>query len=319
MKRGLIVIVSVVVLAGAAAALAQALLAEQPVFATTRNERNPAADHNGTTEVWALTRSRSGQPGKYDAFVKEGAGPLVKLNAAGQGWTGGIDYPFVVYQQIASNRSNLFFYDIGTKLRTPATDANSRRWEWHPTFQGAPDDYEMLFNRDANSNPTQRVVYLRHRDSPFIHDQRILATITRATHFLQSDQIAGDWATYTRCVPNCNVRLYRISTHARTAMPKPVTTRPRQQYAGAVTSTGAVYLIRSGPNCGERVRIVRYDPARSDPQFGTIVAALPRGIDVAISHARENTDGSVDVFYDRVNCSTGRFNINKITDPPPGP
>jgi hypothetical protein len=317
MKRGLIVIVSLAVLAGAAAALAQALLAEQPVFTTTRNERNPAADQNGATEVWALARSREGQPGKFDAFVKEGAGPLVKLNAAGQGWTGGIDYPFVVYQQIANNRSNLFFYDISTSTRTPATDANTTRWEWHPTFQGTPDDYEMLFNRDANSNPTQRVMFLDH--SPVVHVERVLATITRASHYLQADQLAGEWATYTRCVPNCNVRRYRVSTSTTITLPKPVTSRPRQQYAGAVTSTGAVYLIRSGPNCGERVRIVRYDPARSDPQFGTIVAALPRGIDVAISHAEENGDGSVDVFYDRVNCSTGRFNINKVTDPPPGP
>jgi hypothetical protein len=289
------------------------------VFASPRNERNPAADHNGTTEVWALTRSRSGNPNKYDAYVKEDAGPFVKLNATGQGWTGGIDYPFVAYQQISGGQSDLYFYNISTTGRTPAYDANSPRWEWHPTFQGTQNDYEMLFNRDALNSPTQRVIYLRHRDSPPIHDPRILATVTRATQFLQSDQIKGEWVTYTRCAPNCNVRLYNIATQVTTTMPKPVTTTPRQQYAGAVTSTGAVYLVRSGPKCGQQVRIVRYDPARSDPQLGTIRALLPQGYDIAISHARENPNGSVDVFYDRVNCSTGKFNIIKVTDPPPGP
>jgi hypothetical protein len=318
MKRGLIVIVSIVVLVGAAVALAQTFLTEQPVFVTARNERNPAADHNPTTEVWALTQSRAGNPNKYDAFVKEGSDPLVKLNATGQGWTGGIDYPFVAYQQISGGQSDLYFFNISTSERTPAYDVNSPQWEWHPTFQGAPNDYEMLFNRDALNSPTQRVIYLHHAD-PSVHDGRILSTITKATHFLQSDQINGNWVTYTRCAPNCNVRLYDIGAQTTTTMPKPVTTSPRQQYAGAVTSTGAVYLVRSGPKCGQQVRIVRYDPAVPDPQLGTIVAVIAQGYDIAISHARENPGGSVDVFYDRVNCSTGKFNIIKVTDPPPGP
>jgi hypothetical protein len=155
-------------------------------------------------------------------------------------------------------------------------------------------------------------MYLRHRDSPLLHDERTLSTITRATQFLQSDQINGNWVTYTRCAPNCNVRLYDIGAQTTTTLAKPVTTAPRQQYAGAVTSTGAVYLIRSGPKCGQQVRIVRYDAG--DPQLGTIVAVIAKGYDVAISHARENPDASVDVFYDRVNCSTGKFNIIKVTD-----
>jgi hypothetical protein len=317
MKRGLVIAVLLVALAASGIALA---VPEQSVFASGRNERSPAAGYNGTTEVWALTRSRSGFPNRYDAYVKEGANAMVKLNARGQGWTGGISYPFVVYQQISSGQSDLFFYDIQGLSRTPATDANSSRWEWHPTFRGTPDAYAMLFNRDALSNPTQRVIYLEHRDDPPIHDERVLATVTKATHYLQADQIAGDgWMTYTRCVPNCNVRRYQVATSTTESMPKPTTTRPRQQYAGAVTGTGAVYLVRSGPKCGERVRIVRYDDARSDPEFGTVVAALPRGFDVAIAHARENADNSVDVFYDRVNCSTGRFDIYKVSDPPPGP
>src|SRR5919109_1631297 len=170
MKRGLIVIVSVAVLVGAAVALAQTFLSEQAVFATPRQERNPAADFNGTTEVWALTQSRTANPNKYDAYVKEGTGAFVKLNATGQGWTGGIDYPFVAYQQISGGQSDLFFYDISSPSRVPAYDANSPQWEWHPTFQGTPADYEMLFNRDALNTPTQRVIYLRHRDSPLIHD-----------------------------------------------------------------------------------------------------------------------------------------------------
>jgi hypothetical protein len=313
MRRGLIVLVSIATLAAAGVALAQALLAEQPVLTSTRNERNPAADVDGVgAEVLAFTRSRSGYPNRYDAYAREPGQAAVKLNAAGQGWTGGIDYPMVVYQRVAAGQSDIFLYDLSDDSR-PATPAgvNTSRWEWHPTMSG---DW-LLYGRDDTSTPTQRVVIHNH----VTHEERLLSSITRATHYLQPDQVNGDWVTYTRCVPNCNLWRYQISTTGKTVLPKPVTTRPRQQYAGAVTATGAVYLVRSGPRCGERVRIVRYDPARPDPQFGTIVAALPRGIDVAIAHAQANADGSVDVFYDRVNCNTGRFDIYKVTDPAPGP
>jgi hypothetical protein len=317
MKRGLVVLV---LLAGLVAVpLAYALLAEQPVLNTRRNERNPAADVDGSSnEVLAFTRSRSGYPNRYDAWAQVEGTAAVKLNAAGQGWTGGIDYPIVAYQQIASGQSNVHLYDFSDQSRT-ATEANTSRWEWHPSVQGDEADYELLFGRDDTNTPTQRVMYLHHSDAPFVHDERLVSSVSKASHYLQPDQLNGDFATYTRCTPVCNVVRYQISTTAKIVLAKPVTSRPRQQYAGAVTSTGALYLVRSGPNCGEKVKIVRYDTARSDPALGTVVAALPSGFDVAFAFARENLDGSVDVFYDRVRCSTGRFDIYKVTDPAPGP
>jgi hypothetical protein len=151
------------------------------------------------------------------------------------------------------------------------------------------------------------------------HEERLLSSITRATHYLQADQVNGDWAAYTRCTPVCNVVRYRISTDTRRRLPKPTTSPPRHQYAGSVTSAGVVYLVRSGPTCGNRVRIVRYDASRGDPATGRVVASLPAGRDVGFSHVRENADGSVDVFYDRVACSSGRWDIYKVTDPPPTP
>jgi hypothetical protein len=311
MKRGLLVLA---ILAGLVAVpLAYALLAEQPVFNTRKNERNPAADFDGVGgEVWAFTRSRTGSPNRYDAYAKEGANPPFKLNTSGQGWTGGIDYPVVVYQQVASGQSNIFLYDLSTDTRpTTPEGVNTNRWEWHPTISG---DW-LLYGRDNNSTPTQRVIL----HNSVTDEERTLSTITRASHYLQADQVSGNWATFTRCKPFCNVVRYDIAANTSMTMGKPDTARPRHQYAGAVTASGAVYLVRSGPNCGERVRIVRYDTARGDPALGTVVAALPAGFDIAFAFARVNGDGSIDVFYDRVRCSTGRFDIYKITDPAPGP
>ena len=312
MKRGLVIGVVCFALAAAGVALA-ALLPEEPVLSSSRNERNPAADATGTTEVLAFTRSRAGFPNRYDAFVKSGSDPAVQLNLGGQAWTGGIDYPVVVYQRIARGQSDLFMYDLSDGSR-PATPlgVNTSRWEWHPTISG---DW-LLYGRDNTSNPTQRVVLHEHVTT---HEERVLESITKATHYLQPDQVNGDWATYTKCAPNCNVFLYQISTQATTRLPKPVTDRPRQQYAGVVSPDGAVYLVRSGPRCGERVRIVRYDAARADGTYGTIVAGLPSGRDIAFAFLREQFGGARDVLYDRVNCSTGRFDVYKVTDPAPGP
>jgi hypothetical protein len=317
MKRGLIVVVSITALAVAGISLAQTLLPEQPVFAGAKNERNPAADFDdGGGEVWAFTRSRTGYPNRYDAYAKEGTtNAAIKLNTAGQGWTGGMDYPVVAYQQIAGGDSNIRFYDLNTDTRaTPLV--NTAKWEWHPSISGDVTNYRVLFGRDDMNSPTQRVVLHEHP----AHMDHLLSIVTSASHYLQPDQLNGDWATFTRCTPVCNVVRYQVSTEAKIRIPKPVTDRPRFQYAGAVTSTGAVYLVRSGPRCGERVRIVRYDDARSDPEFGTIVAALPSGFDIAFAYVREDTlTGNRDIFYDRVNCNTGRFDIYKVTDPAPGP
>jgi hypothetical protein len=310
MKRGLIVLVSIAALAAVGTSLALALLPEEPVFTGAKNHRNPAADRDGSgTEVWAFTRSRTGSPNRYDAYAKVGGDAAVKLNTAGQGWTGGVDYPTVVYQRIYSGRSNIFLYDLsdGSRPTTPA-GVNTPWWEWHPTISG---DW-LLYGRDDNNSPTQRVVLHNH----MTHEERLLSSVTRATHYLQPDQVNGNYVTFTRCKPGCNVVKYEIGSTASGVLPKPVTTRPRHQYAGAVTSDGAVYLVRSGPRCGERVRIVRYDPNR-DPTYGTIVAALPAGIDIAFTHAREDVLLGVDIFYDRVNCSTGRFDIYKVHDPAP--
>jgi hypothetical protein len=310
MKRGLIVLVSLTALALAGISLAQALT-EQPVFAGGKNERNPSAGFDGGGgEVWAFTRSRTGYPNRYDAYAKEGTNAAIKLNTAGQGWTGGMDYPVVAYQQIAGGNSNIHFYDLNTDSRS-TPEINGAKWEWHPSISGTVDDYHVLFGRDNVNTPTQRVVLHEHP----AHMDHLLSIVTSASHYLQPDQLNGDWATFTRCTPVCNVLRYQVSTEAKIRIPKPVTDRPRHQYAGGVTSTGAVYLVRSGPRCGERVRIVRYDDARSDPEFGTTIAAVTSGFDIAFAYVREDTLGNRDIFYDRVNCNNGRFDIYKVTDP----
>jgi hypothetical protein len=317
MKRGLIVLVLITAVAAAGIALAQALIVEEPVLNTIRNERNPSADFDGVGGgVLAFTRSRKGFPNRYDAWARKGTTTAVKLNQTGQGWTGGMDYPIVAYQQIGGGNSNVWFYDLDTSLRT-AAPINTGKWEWRPMISGTLNEYHLLFGQDDISTPTQRVVLHHHNNVGPIHNSLTLSTVTRASHYLQPDQLNGDWATFTRCTPVCNVIRYKVSTGERIRLAKPVNTnRPRFQYAGAVTPGGVVFLVRSGPRCGERVRIIRYDPSNpSDPLYGSLVIALPSGRDIATAYVRDNGNGSATLVYDRVVCSTGRFDVFKLELP----
>jgi hypothetical protein len=81
------------------------------------------------------------------------------------------------------------------------------------------------------------------------------------------------------------------------------------QYASSITNDGTVYFVKSDRGCGARAGIGRYDGTR------TIVADIPDRRDVFFTYASEEVDGS-HVFFDRVNCGTGAWNIYKIVDQP---
>jgi hypothetical protein len=311
MQRGLLLTVVVASAALAAVPAALALLAETPVAASARNEFKPAADfHSSGDELISYSRSRTGNLHRYDAILRRvsAGGPTnIKLNTKGQGYSGGIDSPLVAYQQVVNGRSNIFVYDIDGLTRSGPAGVNTRKWEYGPTISG---DW-LLFGRDDTSGSTERIVL--HRISTGA--ERLLARVLRARYSLVPGQVQGNWATYTRCAPVCNVIRYDILADTRTVLSKPDRSPPRYQFGGAVTSGGVVYAGRSGPKCGSNLKIVRYFGA-GDPVNGTVVAALPRGKDLLSMFARENGDGSTDVFYDRIGCSTLRWDVYKVTDGP---
>ena len=77
---------------------------------------------------------------------------------------------------------------------------------------------------------------------------------------------------------------------------------------------GVVYAGRSGIDCGDTVRIVRY--RAGDPPTGAEIAVVPAGIDFSHGFARTRPDGSVDYFYDRVTCATSADDVYRVNDPP---
>lgn len=142
--------------------------------------------------------------------------------------------------------------------------------------------------------------------------------LDQGARFRQAGQVNGDYAVWTRCsATSCNVVRRQISTVTDTVMQKPTPTT--FQYGVAVTSTGIVYASRSEQKCGANVRIVRYFGA-SDPAGGTVIASMgATGRDFWSAYARDNADGSVDVFYDRYVCGKPVSDIYRVHDPHSGP
>lgn len=78
-------------------------------------------------------------PSHYDVFARPMAGGAkFKVNARKtQGANGGIDGTRLVYQQFNGKRSDLKFFDLSTRTRTPPpAGVNTDQWEYWPSLSG---------------------------------------------------------------------------------------------------------------------------------------------------------------------------------------
>jgi len=304
MRRGLLI--AAVVAALFAVPAAYALLNQHGVKTSRLYEQLPAAETDGTTQYFAWSQNSRAHRKHFDAFLTRTGDPRVRLNAHGAGYIGGIDPPKVAYQQVANGQSDLKLYNAETQTRTdPPPGVNTAGWEWEPSISG---DW-LLFARQTSSSQFVILHSLTTTDK---------VTLDQGPRFRHAGQVNGDYAAWTRCTrTTCNVvRREEIPMGADTVLQKP---SRKYQYGGAVTATGIVYVARSGPKCGADVKMVRYFGA-TDPAGGTIVADLgPNGRDFWSAYARDNDDGSVDVFYDRYLCGKSTSDIYSVHDPHPGP
>jgi hypothetical protein len=302
MRRGLIVATAVALLAAPAA---YALVGQHGVKTTRVYEQLPAAATEGSTNYFAWTQNSRARRNHFDAFLTRTGDPRVKLNTTGEGYMGGVDPPLVVYQQVAGRDSDLRLYDANSKKRpTLPAGVNTPDWEWEPSISG---DW-LLFGRQTNN---AQYVILHSLTTPTV------VMLDQGARFRHAGQVNGNFAVWTRCNrTTCNVVRRNIFATTDIVLSKPPT---KFQYGAAVTSIGIVYVARSGPKCGADVKIVRYFGA-GDPPGGKVVADLgTKGRDFWSAYARDNADGSVDVFYDRYVCGTGKSDIYRINDPHPGP
>lgn len=305
LRKALIAVALIASIALSATLAVAAVVGPTPVKTAAANEQNPAA----ATDWFAWTQSPAAHPNRTSVWAEptpiDGTGAF-KVNTSGRGWTGGIEGDTLIYQRIASGNSDIKLYDLATQTAQSDPPVNTRHWEWHPSISmDSTGDRWIVFGRQNVSTGTQRVIAYNLDTSA----TRVLQLTTRRGASLIPGQVNGDWATWTACMPNCNVwydNLLDGSAAAKVPRPAGVT----HQYASSVVDDGTVYFAKSGNGCGANVKIIRYQAS-----LRTQMADLPPRRDVFFTYAATEADGN-HVFFDRVNCRVGSWNIYKLVDGP---
>ena len=239
-----------------------------------------------------------------NSFVKPDGAPKIQMNRPGTASGGvGMDGTTAVYEVFGNagrGNGNLRMFDVLTETRSdPPAGVNTPIDEYRPSISG---DW-LMFNRDGVRR--NKVILFNISTS----ERRVLANLFGGDHYLLSNQVNGDWATYESCdlrrgvYSNCQVSLYQISTDTLTQIPNP----NRQQYSSSVTSDGTVYFVR-GRNrerwmCGRGAQVVRL------PNGGTedVIATIPQGKDVFSTFALEESDTSTTLLLGRQPCAQRRI------------
>ena len=263
--------------------------------------------------VWSA--NSEARPNHYNTFVRPDAGARVRVNPLGtQSHTATIDGTTIVYEEhdAPGADGDLWRYDAATEVRSAVpSGVNTRNEEYRPSLSG---DW-LLFTRDNLGRVPIRDAWVK----VILFDLTagtgtLLEKLPARSNFLQSDQVNGDWATFESCrfrrgeFFDCQVYLHDISGGGTTHVPNP----GLQQYGGAVSDDGTVYVSRTRNrdhwNCGSHTRIVRMDGGN-----GTVIATLPDGRDALTMFALDAA-GSTTLYFDRLRCRNGRTGIYRIAD-----
>jgi hypothetical protein len=264
-----------------------------PVRTGNASEISPASD-----APWlAWSQNSNAHPRHFDAFAKRTGDPKFRVNPPGtQAFAGGIDGTDLIYQRVRNGRSDLKLYDLGAGMPLPLPGGvNTDHREYSATNSG---DY-LLFGRDNAHTGANRVMLFNTNTET----DMVLASQHSPNAFVFPGQVSGDYAVYYRCGNTCNVFVYDIMAGGTpTKIPNP---NGKLQYAPSVAASGFVFFLRSGFACGRNVHIKRYDIMGASTSE---IAPLPAARDAFGTYTDDN--GTLDVYYDRLNCSHGAANIH---------
>jgi hypothetical protein len=254
-------------------------------------------------DVFAWTADGRTTPGRFNAFLEAGGGPKVKVNPARtRGYTGSIEGDRLVWQQVKKGQSELRVYDVSVGGGVPLgrDDVNDDRWQWRPSI----DQGYLLYGENRFDTPEApwRIV-LANLDDPG-ESKRVLATAKNRCRCLYPGQVAGNYATWTRCSPVCQVFVHRIDTNTTTRV---INEPQKQQYFGVPDANGVTYLVRSGSGCGANPRIFAVAYGSASRQ---LVVTIDEGKDVNDISTVPGSSFPEPVYFSRFGCgNAGQGNI----------
>jgi hypothetical protein len=228
-------------------------------------------------------------PSHYDVFARPMAGgEKFKVNARQtQGANGGIDGDTLVYQEFKRKRSDLKFFDLGTRTRTPPpAGVNTDQWEYWPSLSGDWLLFARLYGNDA------RRIFLFDLSTG---DSRRLDSVRGAGSDLAPGQVSGDWAVWSKCRQGgCDVIRYHIPDGTKQTIPNSGT----RQHAPSVAADGTVFFARGNARCGGSVKLIRR-PLLGDE---TVLWRISSGDDIGTTRTFVDTDGVTTVLFDQFDC-----------------
>jgi len=275
------------------------LLTPEPVVTAKGRQIHASAALAGA--YLAYGQSRPGNSDAFDVYVKPAGRRRFKVNARGQGFAGGIDGTNLIWQRVRNGQSDLRLFDLASHTRSVPNGVNTRRFEFWPTISGDWILYGQTWHRFVN---WRVILHNTNTSETRILDERVNRFHVR----VGPGQVNGDYATWETIngrTSVLNVFLYQISTATTTKLPRPT---GKVQYYPSVTADGTVFYLRSGLGCGHVV-LRKYAAGVDTP-----LAVLPRGYDVlSNTFAVDEGGGVTSVYFDRVQCSTGKSHIYIIT------
>jgi hypothetical protein len=263
--------------------------------------------------VWSA--NSEAHPARYHSYVMADAGSPVRIDpAGGQSFGAAIDGTTIVYAESTSEGNDLGFFDAVTEARSaPPAGVNTPNNEYRPTLSG---DWLLFTRTNANLESAHHIWLKVVLFNVSTGKSIVLQRLPNRTNYLVSDQVNGDWATFESCgfgdgeYFDCQVFRYQISTKELVEIANP----GLQQYAGAVSGDGTIYLVRTRQSdhweCGDHARLVRYPVGGP----GVVIAQLPDGKDSLQTFALDETGGSTTMYFDRFSCRNGRDGIYRISD-----
>jgi hypothetical protein len=263
--------------------------------------------------VWSA--NSEARPSSSHSYVMEDGESPVRIDPPGvQSFSAGIDGTTIVYQEWSPLDSDLWSYDAVTAERSALPDGvNTPSGEFRPTISNE----WLLFTRTNTNRPAARRYWVKVVLFDLISETHtVLERLSARGHYLVSNQVNGDWATYESCrfrrgrFFDCQVFRHQISTGTTVKVANP----GLQQYAGAVSGDGTVYLTRTRTRdrwrCGNHAKLVRVPVGGP----GVVIAELPDGRDALTTFALDESGGSTTMYFDRSTCRNDRGGIYRILD-----
>lgn len=298
----------VLLLAGDASA---GLIVPEPVLTGPTDQHR--AHSNETYLSWSESAETS--PDHTNAFVRKLSGSgRTRVNPTGtEGFSGNFEPGTnrLIYQQITSEGSDLYFYNAASKTRSRVGGVNSGWWEYSPRVSSA----YVLFARDLKVDGKWYTDVLLYRRSN--RSTRVIGRWGISAVDVFVGGVGERWASWTVCTAStCHAYVYDADKRRTRKIP---TDTDRPQYAPIVDEEDRqVFFARSGLGCGANVNIYRV-PIGALASTPAKIVDMPDGIDVGyrMSLADNPDTGQQDLYLERIRCSDFNFDVYVARGVPP--